>query len=79
MTPRKPRHLRTCARCEAPIAEQRPVFLVATGAGRIVGPYHAGCAERIHLAKRGTRRAELLQNAATLGHWESLAEERNPS
>jgi hypothetical protein len=26
------------------------VFLCATGTGRIVGPYHAGCAEREVLA-----------------------------
>lgn len=40
---------RICAKCGAPIAEQRPVFLLTAGSGQIVGPYHAGCAERIHI------------------------------
>jgi len=39
-----------CVRCGCPLAERRPVFLCATGTGRIVGPYHAGCAEREVLA-----------------------------
>lgn len=43
---------RICAYCNAPMMAQRPVFLVATTAGSIVGPYHAGCAERIALANK---------------------------
>jgi hypothetical protein len=78
MTPRKPKHLRTCARCAAPIAEQRPVYLCATPAGRIVGPYHAGCAESIHIHRKRERLIVLLHDAATLGHWGSIAEEGKP-
>lgn len=52
MTRRKPgpsHHQRICAWCHAGIAEKRPVFLVRDGGGTIVGPYHAGCAERVVL------------------------------
>lgn len=41
---------RLCAYCQSPLAERRPVYLLATTAGTIVGPYHAGCAERVVLA-----------------------------
>lgn len=41
-----------CAYCGVPLPAQRPVYLVESTAGRIVGPYHAGCAERIALAAK---------------------------
>lgn len=40
---------RLCARCKGPMSESRPVFLVADHGGKITGPYHAGCAERVKL------------------------------
>jgi hypothetical protein len=40
---------RVCARCKGPISETRPVFLVADYGGKITGPYHAGCAQRVKL------------------------------
>ena len=40
---------RVCARCKGPISESRPVFLVYDNGGRIVGPYHAGCAARVKM------------------------------
>lgn len=43
---------RICAYCQSPLAERRPVYLLATTAGTIVGPYHAGCAERVVLSRR---------------------------
>lgn len=43
---------RICAGCQGVMTERRPVFLVATTAGTIVGPYHAGCAERVVLAAK---------------------------
>lgn len=43
-----PKPLAVCARCGALIPEQKPIFLVTTVAGRIVGPYHAGCAWKAH-------------------------------
>lgn len=45
---------RICAFCSHPIAEKQPVFLVATAAGEIQGPYHAGCAERLSLQYKHT-------------------------
>lgn len=45
----KDKDRRTCTFCLAPISVNRPVFLVGTPSGRIVGPYHAGCAERVAL------------------------------
>jgi len=49
---RKAPSQRICAFCASGIAGQRPVFLVATSAGHIVGPYHAGCAETVYLDSR---------------------------
>jgi len=40
---------RVCARCKGLISESRPVYLVFDNGGKIVGPYHAGCAERIKM------------------------------
>lgn len=48
----KPKPLRTCAYCQGPMPEQKPVFLVLSESGRIVGPYHAGCAEKAVLRSR---------------------------
>ena len=44
-----PKPLKVCGVCELPIAELRAPFLVSTVNGQIVGPFHAGCAERIVL------------------------------
>jgi hypothetical protein len=45
---------RICAFCSHGIAEARPVFLVATVAGEIQGPYHAGCAAKLAMVHKGT-------------------------
>lgn len=47
-----PAQPRICRRCQLPLAEKRPVFLVGLKGGQIVGPLHAGCAERIALAHK---------------------------
>lgn len=39
-----------CAWCGAPMSERRPPTLVRTVQGAFVGPYHAGCAERLKIA-----------------------------
>jgi hypothetical protein len=47
---------RQCAGCQIPISESRPVYLVGTSTGSIVGPFHASCASLFHeLAKRDHR------------------------
>jgi hypothetical protein len=47
---------RTCVSCQNTISEARPVYLVATGDGRIIGPFHPSCA------------ATLATEARLLGH-----------
>jgi len=54
---------RVCARCKGPISESRPVFLVSDHGGKIVGPYHAGCAERVKIDEGMARAAELAKAA----------------
>lgn len=47
-------HQRQCAYCRGGIADVRPVFVVAQTDGRILGPFHAGCAAKlVEQAKRG--------------------------
>lgn len=36
-----------CALCGGPLPAQKPVYLLHTQEGTIVGPYHSGCAYRI--------------------------------
>lgn len=45
-------HQRECFYCKGGIAEQQPVFLVGMPSGSIVGPFHAGCAEKVKLRAR---------------------------
>lgn len=52
MTEREEPRQRTCAYCRSPIPAQRPPYLVRTAGGSFIGPYHAGCAERIVLMAR---------------------------
>jgi hypothetical protein len=54
-TDRTHHHMKTCAFCGGLIPEKRPVFLVAEASGGILGPYHAGCAERLALAHKGAK------------------------
>lgn len=72
------KQLRICAQCGHPIAEQRPVFLVGTPSGHIVGPFHAGCAEHISLGMRRGRAAIGLGMGETYGTWPSIREETLP-
>lgn len=43
---------RYCASCARLLLEHRPVFLVGDTDGRILGPYHASCAERLAIGRR---------------------------
>jgi len=43
---------RLCVACGRFISEKRPVFLLGTPSGRIVGPYHAECARKVADAAR---------------------------
>lgn len=55
---------RQCAWCHTGISDRRPVFLVSDGTGQIVGPFHAGCAERLRLEVK-------KKGAAALGNGDS--------
>lgn len=67
-----------CAHCGGVLSERRPVFLVGHPSGRIVGPFHAGCAEHMVLAAR-QHHAEVGEVIATeYGTWPSRREETLP-
>jgi hypothetical protein len=74
----RPPKLRVCVRCGAPLPERRPVFLVGHPSGRIVGPFHAGCAEGMTLDAK--RHAATLDEVIgeTYGDWPSRREETLP-
>lgn len=69
---------RGCLECGHPLAPQRPVFLVGEPSGRIMGPFHAGCAERVVLRAKKKKKAEELSAIHQLGIWPSRREEEVP-
>lgn len=71
-------HQRTCMWCHSGIAEQRPVFLVGTDNGAIVGPFHAGCAERLKIEAQKRPGSNWLKGASEFGTWPSIREETLP-
>lgn len=70
--------MKVCILCHAPISESRPPYLVGHHSGRITGPYHAGCAEKLVLAAR--RRAAATEDAIgeQVGFWPLKREESMP-
>lgn len=60
-------HQRECAYCHGGIAEQRPVFLLASETGAIMGPFHAGCAEKLKLAVNQLREMPDVPGATNYG------------
>lgn len=81
MTPRRmevPKKLRVCAYCAQPIGEQRPPFLLSPVGGHIVGPFHAGCAEKVKIESQ-KRIGERASNfGIRYGDWPSRREETLP-
>lgn len=69
---------RQCLWCHAGIAETRPVFLVTDYGGRILGPFHAGCAERLKLQATKQPDTNWLKGAAEYGTWPTVREETLP-
>lgn len=55
---------KVCNRCGRPVYEHRPVYLVKTASGLIVGPYHAQCAAVVAEDARahGVEGAELVRS-----------------
>lgn len=52
---------RYCASCARLLVEQRPVFLVGDTDGRILGPYHASCAERLVIGRKFKDKSMVIQ------------------
>lgn len=54
---------KVCMMCHEPVHEWRPVFLVKTASGLVVGPYHAMCAAAVANTARehGVQGAEAVQ------------------
>lgn len=67
-----------CEGCGGILSMRRcPVFLTLPS-GRIVGPYHAGCAERIVLANKGKAPSPYLPTEQTYGRIPPGREETLP-
>lgn len=69
---------RICNWCHAGISEQRPVFLVGNPAGQILGPFHAGCAERLKIEAHRIKEMPNSGRYDVLGTWPSIREETLP-
>lgn len=69
---------RQCLWCRSGISEHRPVFLVQSTDGRILGPFHAGCAERLKLEERKHPTLNSLGKAVQYGTWPTAREETLP-
>lgn len=67
-----------CLRCQGILSERRPPYLVGHPSGRIVGPFHAGCAERMVLdARKHTAKPDEVIGEQ-YGTWPSRREETLP-
>lgn len=70
--------LRKCVYCKGDIAARRPVFLVTRPNGQIIGPFHAGCAERLKLRPDAESAIAAWQQGQTFGTWPRAREETLP-
>lgn len=70
--------LATCVQCQGLIPEQKPVYLVGTPSGRIIGPFHSGCAAHVVEGVKRGRRAVGETMAEDYGTWPSRREETLP-
>lgn len=69
---------RSCLRCHSPMASNNPVWLVASSTGSIMGPFHAGCAERLKLQAEKMGFVSAAEKWEQLGNWPSRREETLP-
>lgn len=69
---------RICVYCQGLLVERKPVFLVATTAGQIVGPYHAGCAYRVASMAKGIAQEAKLAEGKLYGQLPLPREETLP-
>lgn len=56
-----------CFWCHYPISERRPHVLLTAPDNTIVGPFHAGCAERLRLEAQKRPETNWLKGAASYG------------
>jgi hypothetical protein len=63
---------RRCLLCGIRVDEQRPIYLVGTVGGKIVGPYHSSCAAVAHSDEQ-KKGGKLNGMAEQLGLWTGIA------
>lgn len=63
-------HQRECFYCHGGIPDAKPVYLVHTPTGQIVGPFHAGCAYKLseQVKHMGGATPGVLDLATVYGH-----------
>lgn len=67
-----------CAWCGEPMSERRPPTLIRTSDATFIGPYHAGCAERLKIEYEKGNDIH-LERAREYGHdWTRAREEGLP-
>lgn len=54
------------------------MFLVGNPSGTILGPFHAGCAERLKLEAHRIKKMPGVPDATNYGTWPSIREETLP-
>lgn len=69
---------KSCIRCGGAMSRTRPPTLLATPDGAIVGPFHAGCAERVKMEAERNPKSNWLMGAAEYGRVLPAREETLP-
>ena len=69
---------RKCTWCHGPISQSRPLFLVAMSSGAVLGPFHAGCAERLKIQAMKMLPEESALGGERFGTWPLRREETVP-
>lgn len=69
---------RKCAFCGHGIPDLKPVYLVGEPGGRIVGPFHSGCAEKVTYRLKHSPTEIEQSEWSQLGVWPTRREETLP-
>lgn len=67
-----------CTYCHALISSRRALVLLTTADSKIVGPFHAGCAERLRLEAERRPESNWLKGATEYGRVLPAREETLP-
>lgn len=73
-----PRPGRRCAWCHGPMSDQRPSTLIAVEGGELLGPFHAGCAERLKIEAEKRPDSNWIKGATSYGRILPGSEETLP-